>query len=1106
MSINFGDHLNSASEIQFKVPREENGVVCELWDEITDFKLVWCPEWDEWFEIKVDVTEGDYIVKDITATSVGEAELSQINLYEIEINTELDISRDDYVPTVLYNPEDPMGSLLDRITEKVPHYTIGHVDDSIANIQRTFQFDGISLMDALYEIGEEIDCLFIIDSSSDPDGAPSRTINAYDLESVCGNCGHRGVYSGECPKCGSDDVYYGYGENTNIYISSDNLTDEVTYASNTDQVKNCFRLVAGDDLMTATIANCNPNGSNYLWYFSDEVKNDMPDELRQALDSYDAEYQRYSEEYEYTFPEDLLRRYNALIDNYRLYREDLQNVSNPVVGYSALMGVYYDTVDLYMYLKDEMMPSVEMSPTSAEDEASKLTSWALSPTAVTNLRSCSSATASSAVLAVAKQIVDPSYQVRVTSGVLNETTWTGGFSVTNYADEEDTATVDMIDVEITDDMETYLNQRINKIVADSVNDIVDIKELFHESLDVFRIEINKYCLSSLNSMRDICQACLDILIEQGVADKQAWAKTTPNLYNELYVAYYNKLNALIIEVARREEEIEIVDGKYDERGGVINNGMQTTIEKMKASTQRKLDFEAYLGNRLVKEMAAYRREDTYENSNFISDGLSNQEIIAKAQEFLELANTEIYKSATLQHTITSTLKNLLVMKEFAMIADAFEVGNWLTIRVSDNIYRLRLLSYEIDYDNLDSLSVEFSDVVETKYGKNDAGSILKSAASMSSSYNSVKRQASRGSRSLDELRSIRENGMGLEQVKIVNDSTNQNVVIDEHGLLFREKRPYDDDYDPKQVKIINKGLFLTDDNWATSRSGVGTFKYYDPYEGFEKEGYGVVADTLIGSLVLSEKVGIFNKNNTIRLDEDGFTLVSTKDGDNNTVFRIQKRTVIDDGEIVEDVIYFDDSGNAHFNGTINSSSMIEGRTVGQLVDDIDDTITEVEIEYAKSTSDTIAPVLGWGTVLPEREAGYYIWQRTATRSHNSVTYSIPVCMSRLDGQDGRDGQDGEPATVLRIDSSRGTVFKNNMVSTVLSIAIYRGQDRITDIQNLRRVFGVAAYLQWKWQRMGETEYGVISADDPRIGNDGFTLTISPADVDTKVTFMCELMI
>ena len=34
-------------------------------------------------------------------------------------------------------------------------------------------------------------------------------------------------------------------------------------------------------------------------------------------------------------------------------------------------------------------------------------------------------------------------------------------------------------------------------------------------------------------------------------------------------------------------------------------------------------------------------------------------------------------------------------------------------------------------------------------------------------------------------------------------------------------------------------------------------------------------------------------------------------------------------------------------------------------------------------------------------------------------------------------------------------------------------------------------------------YGVISADDSRLSHNGFQFTLSAADVDTKVTFMCE---
>lgn len=915
VSISTKGNMNSAASLQFKVYKENNGVACPLWDQIQDFKLVWCPEWDVWFETTVETVDGEGTYKNISGTALGEAELSQINLYEYEINTEDDIARDDYVTTVLYNPQDAKGSLLDRILEKAPHYSIGHVDESIASIQRTFTFNGISILDALYQIAEEIDCIFMIDSSSKADGSIARTINAYDLETTCNNCGHRGVYTGTCPECGSTDLSCGYGNDTNIYVSQENLTDEISYSSNTDSVKNCFRLVGGDDLMTATIANCNPNGSGYLWYFSEDMKADMSDALRTKLEQYESEHDYYANRKVVSIPQALVSAYNNIITKYRTYRPSLNTLSSSIAGYSALMNAYYDTIDFEMYLRHELMPSVEISPTDAATEAAKLTATLLSPTAVANLSVCSSATATSAVQSVAKQIVDKAYQVRA-DGTLSGTTWTGTFTVNNYSDSDDTATTGSVSVTITDNQQTYLRQRIDSVLSETTDGDVGIKALFHMTLANFKNEIKKYCLSSLNSFRDICQSCVDILIDQGIADKKTWSGMTPNLYNDLYVPYYQKLEALYAEVSVRENELLVITGALDDKGGVTKDGIHTVIQRENEAIQAHLDIEKFFGNALMEELSAYRREDEYNNDNFVSDGLNNRDLFARALEFIALAREEIYKSATLQHTITATLKNLLVMQEFQPIVDHFEVGNWITIRADEKLCRLRLIGYEIDFDNLDSLNVDFSDVVETVFGRNDLESIIKSASSISTSFGVVKRQASKGESSQNQLVSFATDGLSLTKMRIVDSAENQNVTMDHHGLLCRELVPYNEEYSDKQLRLINKGLYMTDDGWESSKAAIGDFFYFDPATGTEKEAYGVIADLLMGNLVLSEAVGIYNKRGTIKLDQNGLTLISANDGNPRDVFRIQKKN----GNTVTNVIYIDDSGNAHFAGTLEAAN------------------------------------------------------------------------------------------------------------------------------------------------------------------------------------------
>lgn len=113
--------------------------------------------------------------------------------------------------------------------------------------------------------------------------------------------------------------------------------------------------------------------------------------------------------------------------------------------------------------------------------------------------------------------------------------------------------------------------------------------------------------------------------------------------------------------------------------------------------------------------------------------------------------------------------------------------------------------------------------------------------------------------------------------------------------------------------------------------------------------------------------------------------------------------------------------------------------------------------------------------------------------------------SKITASSGKDGRDGQDAVTLRIDSSRGTVFKNSEVSTVLNVVIFKGGKTITDAAAMRAEFGSNAYLEWQWQRMGEATFGTILSTDSRISNEGFALSLAPNDVDTKVVFKCQLI-
>lgn len=373
------------------------------------------------------------------------------------------------------------------------------------------------------------------------------------------------------------------------------------------------------------------------------------------------------------------------------------------------------------------------------------------------------------------------------------------------------------------------------------------------------------------------------------------------------------------------------------------DGVLDYIEKQRQAIANKLDLRSYLGETLWVEFCSFRRDDTYQNDNFISDGLSDTELIAQAKEFIKNAEREIVKSATLQHTISCNLNNFLLVKEqdveespvpivtldgihiithdqlylvkgnatFSPLLVNFEVGNWVHIEIDGVVYKLRLTSYKIDYDNLDKLDVEFSDVTYGLDYMSDTQSILAQAQSMATSYSMVQHQANKGNNANKQIMDMVENGLNLTNKRIVNAADNQNMVVDESGLLMREKNEFGDDYSAEQTKIINHGFYYTNDGWKTVKTGLGKYIYYDPETGTYKEDYGIIAHKIVGNIILGNELGIYNTSGSVKIDQNGVTITADASDTNKDLFTLQRKN--EDGSYTK-YVYVDDDGNIKING------------------------------------------------------------------------------------------------------------------------------------------------------------------------------------------------
>ena len=135
--------------------------------------------------------------------------------------------------------------------------------------------------------------------------------------------------------------------------------------------------------------------------------------------------------------------------------------------------------------------------------------------------------------------------------------------------------------------------------------------------------------------------------------------------------------------------------------------------------------------------------------------------------------------------------------------------------------------------------------------------------------------------------------------------------------------------------------------------------------------------------------------------------------------------------------------------------------------------------------------------------GLYKLRISADALEFSTGGSVEDAIGNL--KDELDSVKEEIVSIINISSSKGNVFKNTNVSTVLSVTIFRGTQRITNIEELKATYGESAYLQWKSQERDDDTYLEIPSIDERISEDGFKFKISPNDIDTKGIYTCDLI-
>lgn len=929
--IEYKDTMN-APELSFNVYKTDD----QIWDKINNYNLVYIPEYKEHFSISVNTTEENTTQKSVTCTYLPVSELQNVKLRNIQINTEDDIARDDYdadYPTIFYRDLSAYSegstmykklynaSLLHRILDKASNYKIGHVDTSLKDLKSWFQYSisDSNIYDELTgEISDDYQCLFKFDSNT-------RTVNVYDLCNTCHDCGYRGDFHDKCPECGNTNYNGAYGEDTSIYVSKENLSTSASIESSEDSLKNCFYITGGDDLMTSAVAIANPSGTNYIVEFSDEMYENMPEDLVTKIKTYNSNYQDCMSKKKFTLSANLVEGYNTIVKYINAHYPKIDDngnkverynvISSPIIGYKNIASLCFDCIDIGLILQTSMGKTIEMDNLTIQETMNLLTFANLSPIAVkSNVSWVATSVVSNTVLGACKALINTAlYKVEIVDASYSKDkhVWKGKFKLTSIEDKTITLIGSEVSIAVNNDMEKYLKQNIQRCLNKLDTNYKDLKSLETSDSD-FQSELAYYSFDYLSGLKDSFGDVLGIILES----------EQDELKNKYQTWYSNRIGWLENEMNKRQAQIDIVHQlyNYDSKSGSVYN--------IQNSLQDELNLESYLGKDMWITFCAFRMEDTYQNDNYISDGLDNGELVTRATELIDTAKKELYKASHVQYTVSSTINNLLALKEFQPIVNKFETGNWIHVCVDEKKYYLRLLSYKIFYSDISKIEVEFSTVERTWSGSSDVKSVIDSAQAIASSFSYTIQKVKNNTGASKYVQDWVQKGMNATVTKIVNNADNQNVVYDSSGILCRAYDDLTETYDLCQSRWINSGLYITDDGWQTVKAAIGKYIYVNPETGNEVTTMGVIGDTIVGKLLIGENLGIYNTNNSMTFNSDGLTITNGTNTfivnpNDEKLFRITKSS--------NDVLWADKNGNLNLTGNITGSSITGGKIYGTTI-------------------------------------------------------------------------------------------------------------------------------------------------------------------------------
>lgn len=285
-------------------------------------------------------------------------------------------------------------------------------------------------------------------------------------------------------------------------------------------------------------------------------------------------------------------------------------------------------------------------------------------------------------------------------------------------------------------------------------------------------------------------------------------------------------------------------------------------------------------NRLLTELDKFIFGSTYVNEYYVlGEKFDMAEMQKLAAELYRQGVKALDRASQPNYTFSLDAVNFLLQSEYKDYINQCELGRTVNAEIRDGDWVSPvLLEISIDFDNPD----DFSMVWGNRYRLQTAewtwaelnNQVNRTSSALAANFSDMIKPVRSGD--LDRFNEFMNSALDTAKNAVLAGN-HQAMMIDSHGILGRKSlldansNPVENEYEPEQIKILNNGLYLTDDNWLNCAMAVGKVNV----GGVDK--FGVVADVLVGNMLIGSNLSIMNEAGNFSVNGSGMSFDNSSD-------------------------------------------------------------------------------------------------------------------------------------------------------------------------------------------------------------------------------------